>query len=631
MPIVHQDRWVPVGVESLETAAETVVRSGNNTLVVAGPGAGKTELLAQRACYLLQTATCRSPRRLLAISFKRDAAKNLGERVRKRCGESAQRFDSFTLDSFAKGLVDRFRLALPSDWRPKEGYEVLTGARRVDDMRDWLKGAGVPEGVEAIDLEGISNDDIRRIFDSMAHGQVLPYADERVDPLLRFWGVRHWREQLDRPSGTPSLTFPMLNRLAAFLLRHNPKITTALRTTYAYVFLDEFQDTTAAQYDLVQAAFKNSKTIATAVGDSKQRIMLWAGAMAEVFEAYEADFKAIRHHLVRNYRSAPELVRMQHVIAQAVESGTPPAEIVKVNSVGSCVLMEFRNPESEAEYLAALIEKGLHKSNRKPRDYCVLVRQRTGEMVQPLKEALARRTIKLRDESQLQDILAEPVVVFVLAVMRLATRCRDAEAWEILTDELSVLLGLDSSDDTSRIEQEANRLLQYARQAVNAGNPLTVVVTEIVAKVGTGAFRSVYRQYARGSYLNDVLDGLVAALQLSLDTSATAREAVDDLVGVNVLPAMTIHKSKGLEFHAVIFLGLEDAQWWAFANQAEEEKRSFFVAFSRAIDHVYFTFCNVRDGRWGRQSQRKTQIGDLYTILRTAGVATVRYDETPSR
>jgi superfamily I DNA/RNA helicase len=102
-------------------------------------------------------------------------------------------------------------------------------------------------------------------------------------------------------------------------------------------------------------------------------------------------------------------------------------------------------------------------------------------------------------------------------------------------------------------------------------------------------------------------------------------ETVDNVVGLDVVPAMTIHKSKGLEFHTVIFLGLEDSQWWAFSTQAEEEKRGFFVAFSRAAERVYFTFCDFREEPWGRRQQRRAQIGDLYTILKQAGVPTLNH------
>ncbi|MEV0392925.1 UvrD-helicase domain-containing protein [Polymorphospora rubra] len=79
--------WRPSGVDDLEPAAWNALRDPGNAAVVAGPGAGKTEFLAQRATYLLQTGICPWPRRILAISFKRDAAANLGQRVAARVPE----------------------------------------------------------------------------------------------------------------------------------------------------------------------------------------------------------------------------------------------------------------------------------------------------------------------------------------------------------------------------------------------------------------------------------------------------------------------------------------------------------------------------------------------------------------
>lgn len=117
---VQAEGWKPIGVDELEINALDVVRSTDNRSVIAGPGAGKTELLAQRAAYLLQTGASPAPQRILAISFKRDAATNLAARVGKRChGNHSGRFDSPTFDAFAKGLVDRFGQALPERWRPR--------------------------------------------------------------------------------------------------------------------------------------------------------------------------------------------------------------------------------------------------------------------------------------------------------------------------------------------------------------------------------------------------------------------------------------------------------------------------------------------------------------------------------
>ena len=103
--------WRPADGLILEPNALRAAIEQNQSLVLtAGPGAGKTEMLAQRADFLLQTGTCRYPKRILAISFKVDASKNLKERVQRRCGFSlASRLDSYTFHSFAKQIIDRFR------------------------------------------------------------------------------------------------------------------------------------------------------------------------------------------------------------------------------------------------------------------------------------------------------------------------------------------------------------------------------------------------------------------------------------------------------------------------------------------------------------------------------------------
>lgn len=77
MKIIEPEQWMPCDGIILEENANAAVKAKKNILVVAGPGAGKTELLAQKASYLFQTNTCKDPQKILAISFKNDAADNL--------------------------------------------------------------------------------------------------------------------------------------------------------------------------------------------------------------------------------------------------------------------------------------------------------------------------------------------------------------------------------------------------------------------------------------------------------------------------------------------------------------------------------------------------------------------------
>ena len=85
--MISIDAWIPSDGLTLEPNALRAAKEQTDCLALtAGPGAGKTEMLAQRADFLLRTGTCRYPRRILAISFKVDASKNLKERVHRRCG-----------------------------------------------------------------------------------------------------------------------------------------------------------------------------------------------------------------------------------------------------------------------------------------------------------------------------------------------------------------------------------------------------------------------------------------------------------------------------------------------------------------------------------------------------------------
>ncbi len=152
MTRVSRHDWVPQGVDLLEDRAwEALRETDSSILVTAGAGAGKTEFLAQKATYLLQTGICPAPKRILAISFKKDAARNLAERVAKRCPrDQAQRFDSMTFDAFTKGLLDRFRSALPEPFNATGMYHIVNPFRR--DYEDFIERHGY-YGVSAQQLE----------------------------------------------------------------------------------------------------------------------------------------------------------------------------------------------------------------------------------------------------------------------------------------------------------------------------------------------------------------------------------------------------------------------------------------------------------------------------------------------
>lgn len=139
MPRVSPERWSPSDGINLEPNALAAVKEVDQHLaVIAGPGAGKTEMLAQRASFLLMTGACPPSKRILALCFKREAVRTLEERVRRRCGDTlSARFQCVTFHSFAKSIADRFRLRISEENRPDDDYEIVENAKDADPPRSY--------------------------------------------------------------------------------------------------------------------------------------------------------------------------------------------------------------------------------------------------------------------------------------------------------------------------------------------------------------------------------------------------------------------------------------------------------------------------------------------------------------
>ena len=615
---IRPEDWVPAGVKELEPNADKVVRSNTNYSVIAGPGAGKTELLAQRACYLLQTGMCPYPHRILAISFKTDAAKNLKDRVAERCRkEDALRFDSLTFDAFSKGMLARFMSALPKLWQPTKNYEVLTKSRVleyfIDDFSVDKSNASIKRELLAINRNSFERDWVL--------GSPLPPEGMQVKSAASLAASTWWQRCLH--SGERSrLTFPMIGRLVELLLRTNPKICKALRVTYSHVFMDEFQDTTHVQYELVKTAFLNSPTILTAVGDNKQQIMRWAMALDDAFGKFENDFRAERIQLFRNYRSSPELVRIQNYLAPLIDSKCKAANSKSCKKISEdpCVIWDFQTREAEAEHLAKTISSSIREYGLTPRDFVLLVKQKADSYEPFLTMAFQQYGLKVRVTKQ--DLLAEPLTSIFITFLRFGSKDRAGVYWSDCFKILSSLRGIDSIDNRSgRLLQDelgdfhSSLRLRMGHLPYSTTRKINFLLRAVEEFIGQHSIKLFYPEYQQGEKYEELLKDITEQLRKSCEISEDWSTALDDFEGHDSVPIMTIHKSKGLEHHTVIFVGLDDTAWWSFNPQQPQESHSnFFVALSRAKQRLIFTYCAKRGNR--------SKISPLYKALLNAGVKT---------
>lgn len=617
MKTVHPDKWLPCDGITLEEAADTAVRcSDRHVLVIAGPGAGKTELLAQKAAFLFQTNQCRDPQKILAISFKTDAAENLKERVEQRCGaEIKGRFVSMTYDAFAKSILDHFLYALPEELQPAPDYLV--------NDQDIIAAAFRYVGYNNPD--GLKPSKLREVYDLFLTRIKLPITGtelgHRVWPLL----LHGFNEN------KATLTFKMIMMLAIYIVKSNPHIKRALQMTYSYVFLDEFQDTTDIQYALVNECFFESNAKITAVGDNKQRIMVWAGAVRRIFNIFCDEWHPKGVRLLMNHRSAPRLVALQKAMYNSLKEKATEVSVSDRwdEDDGDIALIVADDEQLEASTISEDIKTRISKGT-KPSDICILCKQVPQNYAPAIIAELERHGVRARIENEYQDLIKEPIIDLLIKFMLCANNRKNPNEWNFIEASLVELWGIGESQGNDAYDEMQRKLVALAdsvkatvKQGLN-GMQWHDTLEAIIGFFNIERIKAKFPAYKQGTHLNDLIDKF-ESLFFNEYVAACGdwNRAIENFRGEHSIPIMTIHKSKGLEYTAVYFVGLEDSAFWNFRNQPDEDRCTFFVALSRAKESVTFTFCKRRTGM-RYPMQQHNAINEFFDLLQRPGVAEIR-------
>lgn len=603
--MVKSDDWLPKGDIILENAALEAVKNVNNCLVIAGPGAGKTELLAQKLDYLFSTNECIFPKKILALSFKTDAAANMKNRVKKRYGdEYASRFTSLTYSAFEKMILDQYINALPEEIRPDRDYLV-------DDW-DVIKATLIKNG---INVNGRRMSDIRKSVEN----NVL-----NDEANLKF--------KKDLLKGTRNnkavLLYKQITKLATYIIYTNKYIRKALQMTYEFVFLDEFQDTTYDQYNLLKTCFLGSTCKLTAVGDNKQAIMRWAGANPDIFQDYKLDFKANEYQLLMNHRSVPKLIEFQKEVHQILNSNhsSIQSNYYPEFQEGEITLFEFENESLESKLIANDIESKIQGGIR-PSEICILAKQKVDDYSSKLIITLSSKGIKARIENEYQELLKDPTCNLLLDLISCSQGKRDPLIWENISNFYGNINGIDELTDElilaksyKEIDNIVSDITYLISNVIPNEESMLKLIDCIIEKIDEKRIISNFSTYNRKSDLDIIVKNFSKLLYKEYSqTQGEWLDTVSSFKGENSIPIMTIHKSKGLEYEVVYFLGLEDSAFWSFNDQPEEDKSAFFVALSREKSHLIFTYCKLRNN----SPQNNRNINEIYSLLTQSNLVDV--------
>ena len=616
--LISPENWKPTLDISLEGTALEVVKSTTSMSVLAGPGAGKTELLAQRALFLLNTGLCPQPKRILAITFKVDAARNLQDRVQQRSEpEAKKRFESLTLHAFAKRTLDQFREALEPSFRPSPNYKIIFPNKQSWDSFKKNNGVKHPE------INSLNAEQLKRFIDGLPDFNA-PHPT-KAEIIRRLW----WSECLNR---VPSeITFEMVLELAMHIMHSQPIVKDAIAKTYTHVFLDEFQDVSGKQYALVSEIFKKSSTVITAVGDTNQAIMGWAGALPDIFNKFDNDFSAENRKLLLNFRSSSRIVEVINDLARLFADADPVRTESARRDAGflpdAVESWRFPTRDAESKGLARFVKQSLADDpNLSAHDFVILARLRVDDIENRLAPHFAAQGIRLRNEARLigpisiQELVKEPIFLFVTAILKMAHGIRKGNPFLVCRDILASLEGIELATDkgAARSLKLVQMLVTSVIALTKDTSPVETNFPQITQIVFPNERREqlcrTYREYLNREYLDSIIEASASFFAECCVGATTWNSFIDNVEGRGAVKLMTIHKSKGLEYHTVILIDINDETFW----NNNDDVNVFFVALSRARERIRFS---LRQDAKGHNNVEK-----FLKILKESGVIFKNFD-----
>lgn len=352
-------------------------------------------------------------------------------------------------------------------------------------------------------------------------------------------------------------------------------------------------------------AFKGSGARVVAVGDYKQRIMGWANALEGVFEQYRGDFEARVSRLYMNFRSKKRLRRMQNEVVRVLE----PEAALEMNEEeqenGRVEIWHCNDCAEEAsrirDQVQAWIEDGLPVS-----EIAIIVRSDLKYYLQKVMSELSQHKIPFRDEHENQDLIHQPIFIFIVDYLLVLFGDREPEAWSRFWESIKILtLDVDSDSFAHEIRKDLNeqcKNVKSSRDEFLDFKSKWALVRELLNKLKHQRLALLAYEYQNLRRLQELVKQTREVIEESVgmdDSFVTALHAVGD---INAVRLLTMHKAKGLEFEAVILQAVGKNTFWG--DDEAENLCTFFVGISRAKSHLVLTHCSQRERPEGFPARR---------------------------
>lgn len=580
-------------------------------IVVAGAGSGKTRVITTRIAHLVLEKGI-SGQRILAITFTNKAAAEMKERVRKILGNTDASPWISTFHSFCLRILRRHisTLGFPGDFVIYDSQDQLSLVKQCMKKMSMNAEAFPPKSI-LNHISGFKNDflfpkDIDR--DSLPFGNKMKAAEVYVV----------YQEELKKNN---ALDFDDLLMWTVRLFREVGEVSELYNDRFQYIMVDEFQDTNLTQYHLLQLISQKHKNVCV-VGDDDQSIYRWRGANLENLKHFERDYPGTTViKLEENYRSTQNILKAAGEVVKENLNRKPKTLWTKNVEGDPIVYYRAEDEVDEARNVCAKVVRLNREKGFSFNDMAVLYR--TNAQSRVMEDALRRASIQYQVFGGLK-FYARKENKDILSYLKVMLNPDDSVALKRIVNLPVRGIGKTSLDKVeAHCEQTNLSLMQGLRDVGTNGLLSTAVTKKITAFVEMmDGFSSLFQSGSPVDVVREVivrsgyeamldkentiesrtrkenLQELCTAVEQSVETQGQSLQefldstalvadidSLDDSRGV--LPLMTLHTCKGLEFDAVFLIGMEDGllphgSSMSDPAEYEEERRLCYVGFTRA-------------------------------------------------
>ncbi|WP_075072628.1 ATP-dependent helicase [Longilinea arvoryzae] len=620
---------------------QAVTAAPGQTLVLAGPGSGKTRVLTQRIAYLIQSMGVR-PYNILAVTFTNKAAREMGERLDQLLGGARAR--GLWLGTFHAMCARILRTeANNPGLLPFQSNFVIFDA---DDQQNLVKRALRENNIDdKINKPSAIHARISEAKNNLVSPDDLPVRSYRDEIVVK--AFKRYNELLQQNN---AVDFDDLLLWVVRLFEEHPEITEKYARRFEYVLVDEFQDTNMVQYSLLKLISSYHHNIFV-VGDEDQSIYRWRGADYRNMLRFEQDNPGCEKILLeQNYRSTQTVLDAARSVIDQNANRTPKSLFSDRGRGEKISLHEAVDDHAEAAYVVDTIQ-GLLRKGALGGDFAVMYR--TNAQSRLLEEAFLRAGLAYRLVGA-QRFYGRREVKDMIAFLRLVHNPDD----EISLQRIIAV-------PPRSIGEKTVNALQFAAQ--KAGHSMGAMLLELAEKadespvwkeLGRGAgpifdfavlfsgwlkakgeldlpalFDRIVTETDYKPYIDDGTDegkdrwdnveelrrlafeyqnkGLVDFLEnLAL---VSDQDTLPEQVNSPTL--LTLHAAKGLEFPQVFIVGLDDgilphSRSRDDPEEMAEERRLFYVGITRAKDHLYLVRAGLRSTYGNPEYQVASQFLD---------------------